>query len=188
MLSTFVIFPTTVAVSEICLGIRPSAVRAYSRVFANAGRVFGTYLLATLIVVMGLLALIVPGFVLGIWYMFVGPVVVIESVGGRAALKRSRELGRGFYWRNFGVYLLLSLVVVVVMLVVAVLAGALVGAVLGVVGFSIDDITRISMLVGTVSFILFTPVILIALVLLYYDMRARKEGYGATQLAEDLQL
>jgi hypothetical protein len=32
-----------------------------------------------------------------------------------------------------------------------------------------------------------SPLLSIATILLYYDMRARKEGYGVAQLAEELQ-
>ena len=56
--SMFVTFPATVAVSEICLGIKPSVGRSYKRGFAQPGKVLGTYLLAFAIIILGLLALL----------------------------------------------------------------------------------------------------------------------------------
>jgi hypothetical protein len=179
MASTLVFFPAAVAVSEICLGIRPSVARAYRRAFAHPGRVLGTYLLSLLMIMLGVVALVIPGIVFVLWYLFVASVVVIEGLGGRAALRRSRELGRGSYFRNLGVLLVAFFATVAAAtLVMAVLA--IIAAVLGV-----GDV-KIYELLWSFSVLVAMPAYIVSIVLLYYDMRARKEGYGAAQLAEDL--
>jgi hypothetical protein len=179
----FVTFPATIAVSEICLGVKPSVSRSYRRAFADPGRVIGTYLLAFVIIFLGMLALLVPGIIFALWYMFVGPVVMIESLGGWAALKRSRELGRGYYWRNLGIYFLVTILAILSVAVV----GAVLGGVLGIVFFLLGvQQQAIIVLVASLAALAIMPVVIVTIVLLYYDMRARKEGYGAAQLAEDM--
>lgn len=49
-------------------------------------------------VVIGLIALIIPGIVLFTWFALAGPVVELEGAGVRAALARSRQLVRGRFW------------------------------------------------------------------------------------------
>jgi hypothetical protein len=173
--SIFVTFPTTVAVSEICLDIKPTVGRSYQRAFAQPGKLVGTYLLALVIMFLGFLVLFIPGLVFSVWYAFIGPVVVLEALAGRAALKRSRELGRGYYLRNFGI-IFLGTLLVMVLTALALLGGvAIAGIGLGVADF-----------LSTVLGLVVAPPLAILPVLLYYDMRARKEGYAAAQLADDL--
>jgi hypothetical protein len=176
--SMFVAFPATVAVSEVCLGIRPNVGRSYQRAFAQPGKAIGTYLLAAAIMFLGLLALIVPGIIFLLWYMLIGPVVILEGLAGRAALRRSRELGRGHYLRNLGIFWVSMLISILIM---AVLSGIL-GAASYFAGVS-PAVTEF--LTGLIALFAFPPNIIVV-VLLYYDMRVRKEGYGAAQLADDL--
>lgn len=49
-------------------------------------------------VIIGLVALIVPGIVLFTWFALAGPVVELEGAGVRAAFRRSRQLVRGRFW------------------------------------------------------------------------------------------
>jgi hypothetical protein len=176
--SMFVTFPATVAVSEICLGIKPNVGRAYRRAFAQPGRLVGTYLLAFVIIFLGYVALLIPGIVVSLWYMFIGPVVVLESLAGRAALKRSRELGKGYYLRNLGILWLNILLLVL-------LAGLL-GGLVGILGYFAGLGPEGGRFLGSLMGLIVAPPSAISVVLLYYDMRVRKEDYGATQLAEDL--
>jgi hypothetical protein len=176
--SMFVSFPATVAVSEICLGIKPSVGRAYRRAFAQPGRLVGTYLLAFGIIALGFVALYIPGIVFSLWYMFIGPVVVLESLAGRAALKRSRELGKGYYLRNLGIFWVNLLLVLLLAMVL--------GGILGLLAFLVGPGSEVVKFIAGLGGLIVTPPGVIAVVLLYYDMRVRKDGYGAAQLAEDL--
>jgi hypothetical protein len=187
----FAVYPITVVVSEICLGLRPSVLRAYRRAFAHPGRLFGTVLLSSLIIILGIIALVIPGIVFVVWYLFVGPVVILEGLGGRAALRRSRELGRDCYWRNFGIGLVVMLMalamglIAIVAFFMALLFGA--GLLMESAPNIPDPILRV---LGAFILAAFLPIYTVAVVLLYYDMhydmRARKEAYGATQLADDI--
>ncbi|MET4388810.1 hypothetical protein ABIB73_004575 [Bradyrhizobium sp. F1.4.3] len=178
----FIIFPTVVAVSEVCLDIRPTVARSYRRAFARPGRLFGAYFLTVAIVFGGFILLLIPGILFSVWYMLVGPVVVLEALTVRATLKRSRELGRGYYWRNFGTLFGGSILVLIPTMLIAGIAGASIGYLTdaGPWRFGVAE------LVGNLMGLIAAPPLAIMPVLLYYDMRARKEGYAAAQLAEEL--
>lgn len=67
-------------------------------------------ILFALTVAVGLVALVVPGVIAFVWFVLAAPVVEIEGRGVGDALRRSRELVRGNFWR---VLILLAPVLVV---------------------------------------------------------------------------
>lgn len=62
------------------------------------GRLIAADVLVSLVVVVGFLLLIAPGFVFLGWFAFVAPVIEIEDRGVRDGFRRSRELVRGRFW------------------------------------------------------------------------------------------
>lgn len=197
----------TIAVSDVCLGYKPSAKRSYRRLSASTfGRLLVTGLQVTLLL-FGLAILAVVGFgitvgaasaggglgvalagaafaivfvIFCIWFflsaMFVAPIVVLEGQWGLAAIKRSRRLAKGFLWRNLGAFLLLFLAITI--------AAGIVGGVLGLL-IPIES-HAFNLTVVAIQHLVAAPLALILILLLYYDLRARKEGYNMTTLAEDL--
>ena len=177
--SMFVYGAVTVAVSDICLGNRPTVKRSYAAIGRVFGRYIGAYLLLLLIVMVGFVLLIVPGFIAAVLLMFALPAVVIERKGAIASLKRSMFLGKGFYWRNFGISLLVGIIAVIAMtLIVAVIV-----VVLLVIG--VEDEFLFNLLMA-ITGIFVTPLFQIPLVLLYYDMRVRKEFFDGSALAQEM--
>ena len=177
---TVAALPTTVAISEICLGMKPGFSRSYKRAFSDPGRVVKTYLHLYLVIFVRFLLLFIPGIVFSIWYMFTGPVLVLEGLGGSEAMRRSRQLGKGHYWRNFGVYL----VAVILFYLIVFLLGGVLGFLFAIFGQSFPALIIVATLFGDLA----APFLVSLAVLLYYDMRARRESYGAAQLTEDLRL
>ena len=124
----------------------------------------------------------VPGFlvavVLSIWFstMFslVTPVVVLERERPGAALARSWRLVRRSFWRVFGILLLASIIVAVASAILQIpftFLSALFG---GTSGFSAGTVIAVigTIAAGTVT----RPISAAVTVLLYVDMRMRKEG------------
>jgi hypothetical protein len=75
------------------------------------GQLIVVGLVASILIVIGFFALIVPGLILiTIWSVFV-PVIVLERAPGLSSLSRSRELVRGNGWQVFGVLLVLFVLV-----------------------------------------------------------------------------
>lgn len=170
---------TTIALSDICLGNKPSFVRAYAKVLGPlVGKLLLTNLLTSLLLLVGAFLLILPALLFGVWFMFASPVVVLEGKWGGAALKRSLALGKGFFLRN--------LAVVIVLMLVSYLAGGLVGLLFGLlVPESVGSFwfrTVIAALQAAVAL----PISTISFVLMYYDMRVRKEAYDSVALAQEL--
>lgn len=60
------------------------------------GSLWGTRLVAGILILLGLLAAVLPGIILMIRYALVDPIVVLEGVGGAQARRRSRELAVGW--------------------------------------------------------------------------------------------
>src|SRR2546425_7111779 len=74
-----------------------------------------------IIVVLGFIALIVPGIILAIMFSLAFPVLLIENKGVLDSMGRSRELVGHRWLKTFGVYLVLGIIVVVA----SVIAGAI---------------------------------------------------------------
>jgi hypothetical protein len=62
----------------------------------------GTVILSALATFAGLIAFVLPGLVMAIWFQFVGQVVILEHGSYLGALRRCRELVRGLWWRTLG--------------------------------------------------------------------------------------
>ncbi len=71
-------------------------------------RLISADLLVTLVVLVGLLLVVVPGVLFFAWFAFVAPVIEIEDRTVRGAFRRSRELVRGRVWIVLGVVALLE--------------------------------------------------------------------------------
>jgi hypothetical protein len=124
----------------------------------------------------------VPGFllavVLSIWFstMFslVTPVVVLERERPGAALARSWRLVRRSFWRVFGILLLASIIVAVASAILQLPFTFLSTLFGGAAGFSAGTVIAV---VGTIAAGTVTrPISAAVTVLLYVDMRIRKEG------------
>ena len=181
------LFPTgavTVAVSDICLGNRPGLRSAYRIMFANFWRYVGTYLLFVLAFAAGLVLLVVPGLIAAVWFMFSCQVCVIERRGPVASLRRSRRLVQGSFWRCAGIWLAMLCIVVLgavlLMVVFQLFAAYAVGDWYTETWTVLDDLVN-----AAITFCI-VPLMLTGLVLLYYDLRIRKENFDSASLMDEL--
>ena len=154
-------------------------------IVACYSRAFGVLVPAAVVVVIVTLALVASGilwliligvplffYLLVIWF-FAMPAVVIEGRDGIAALKRSRELTLGSWWRLFGI------VIIYVLLIIAVVIAV------GIISVAMDNDVLLTL--GTaLIWALLTPLYYAGSVLVYVDLRVRNEGYGTEALAADL--
>lgn len=117
------------------------------------------------IVLVGLLAAVVPGVLVFVWFGLSGPVVEIEKRTVRGAFARSWRLVRGNFWT------------VLLVLGPIELAGDLLGdALAGLVHDLLGEGFLTGWLAETVSNVVLTPVFAIAAVLLTLDLIAAKDG------------
>lgn len=75
--------------------------------------------LAGLIVLAGFIFFIIPGVLFSVWFSLILYALVIEDKKGAAALSRSKELVGGCWWKIFGRYIILGLILIGISLVLA---------------------------------------------------------------------
>ena len=104
--------------------------------------------------------------------------VVFENSGASESLNRSFALSKDSAWRIFGVILLSYVVLVVAQIAIGLTVQLVISMVLGS--------PVIAGMVGNVIGALLYPFLSIALMVLYFDQRIRKEGYDLDVLSDRL--
>ena len=132
-----------------------------------------------------MLLLIIPAAVFAVIvfytrWLFAAPIVILERLGPVAALRRSWRLVRGSTGRVFGITVLVGLIT-------GILSTA-VSALLSVATQFGDDTLRLilNQLTTLLADVVILPISLIVIVLLYYDLRIRREAFDIEMLAANL--
>lgn len=196
--------PLVYAISDVCVGNRPRIRRSYQRagwrtflavsLDCAAATVFiAAPVLAAYLIIAGLIygaekylgelgavvqllgvaltigAAIVMTLLILVWVLYV-PIIAVLEPGSSPfrAIRRSRWLGQGYSKRTAAVA---TVIVAIFMLASAIYTQ-----------FAASPFE----LVGVLAARLLGPIPYIAATLIYYDLRARKEGYGITERPEDL--
>ena len=195
------LFPTGAllfASAQAYLGNHITADAAFKQVTRRFLSYLGSSLL--LILVVGALAITVIGIPFAIYFgtrwSFYGQAVMIEETSATDALKRSRELVRGMWWRIFGIILAIFLIAFMIQTVLQffllfafgfteTISGE--GGVLEMFRRMFEpELTSWEGLAAYViqSFLnyfvtsLILPLTSVGTTLLYFDQRIRKEGFG----------
>ncbi len=187
----------TTAVSSIYLGEPIGIAESLRRVRPRLGKLLGATLLTSLIVVLGMVACIAPGVYFLLSYLLVGQVVVIEGLGPTEAMRRSSELMRkksdkGFFRNN----IMKASVILIIVFMLAAAAGGIVSLPFGIAQVLTHDRSHppsllgpMHLLQGTLTMIVqagVSPIGTIAMILFYYDIRIRKEGFDLQMLASSM--
>jgi hypothetical protein len=150
-------------VSDVQDGRRDSSV---SQLLGAATPVIGQLILVGIVagigIVLGFIAIIVPGLILLTLWSVAAPVVVLEHPGVFAALRRSRELVRGNAWQVFGVIVVLVLGVGVVSFVIELIAAS--------AGTAVGLVVRV--IVGVLT----APITALAQAVLYFKLSGAPGG------------
>jgi hypothetical protein len=155
------------ALRAVAHGGRPSAGQSFVAGFEAFTPLFFAILLAAAGIALGLLLLIIPGVYLFVRWFFVPQAVVLEGARGPGALTRSFEAVQGFWWRTFGLVILVNLA--------AALPGILIASPFAALASSTDR--AVWSMVGTICAESVTmPFVALFSTLLYYDLRARRAG------------
>jgi hypothetical protein len=155
------------ALHQIAGGERPSAGQVLVAGFEAFTPLFAAVALAAAGIALGLIALIVPGIYLAVRWYFVPQCVVIEGARGPQALARSSLLVTGFWWRTFGLVLLVNVAIAI--------PGFILLEPFRAVAESTDR--AVWALIGSaVTTSVTTPFVALFSTLLYYDLLARRVG------------
>lgn len=141
---------------------------SYGYAWSRLGTALGTSILVGL--ALGALVLTIIGIpfaiYLGVCWCFVLPCVMIKGTGIIEAFSKSYALVKGNWWRVFGINLMFSII----------MAG-------------INSIAGIIPVLGlAISTIVGVPVVVLGSVLLYFDLRVRKQGYTLDDLTKELNI
>ena len=168
---------TVMAVSNIHLDRPVSLGLAFSSARSSMLRVVLIAFAVGVAAGIGLIFLIVPGIYLWLIWSLAVPVTVLEGGGLNASTSRSNALTRGSRGRIFVIYLLFVVLAIVVASIFQMPLGVL-GVLLGRGNQSALALVTAVSAVGTfLSTTLVGPLATIALTLIYYDQRVRKEGF-----------
>lgn len=136
-----------------------------------------------------LLALAVPliilfplGIYLYIRWVLSWGAILIEREGPISCLKRSWALTRRAWWHAFGVLLVAGIILMIVTLVVVGVLAAL-GAAAGFLVGNTALTQVLTSVAGTIGNLVIAPVSVAYYVVLYYELRARNEGFDLAQRA-----
>jgi len=172
----------TFAACESALGRPVTAAGVLRGVLRRYFQLLGYWLL---IGVMAIAFCLLP---LWIWiwvsWVVVMPVMFIENVSLGAAMSRSWRLVGGRWWRTFLIVFLIFIVFYAVRLALS--AFIALGQTLLQLVISPLVVVWISGATGVVVDSLVNPVFQIAIVLIYFDLRVRREGLDLFQLAQGL--
>lgn len=175
----FLTAATARAAVETYQGHQPTVKSTYRFALSRTHSILLVLFLTALAVLGGFILLIVPGIIFMIRFTFAPTVVVVEGLRGRAAMKRSWRLSREFFWKVLGVTLLAGLLSSLVAGVVAIP--------LTMVAFAVGaEAWPVSALGSSMGSIVAQPFTSIVGVLLYFDLRIRKEGLDLAVTAQDL--
>ncbi len=168
----------TLVITDDVLGHRTPLGALWTRVRPRLPRLIGLSFLIGLLQLLGLCLFVAPGIWLwGIWAVAV-PAFMVEDLGAVAAMRRSRDLVRGTFWRVWGIRVLGVIVVGVISAILGVpfkVIGAVFGGSESGVGLPIAYVLLTS--VGSILSMTFTAPLRAGIdALLYIDLRMRKEG------------
>ena len=156
---------TAVIITQLTAApLRPVELRVAFQVFRKRWRPFlKTMIMVTLLIVIGFVLGIIPGLVMMIRYSLYAPVVLIEGLEKRAAMRRARELASRSWWT-------IIIVVMLQLLIPSIISGIL-GAIVGQ-NFDGDSLSRrIVQQLLNFNQILVLPLMSIVPALLYIKMR-----------------
>jgi hypothetical protein len=143
--------------ADLSIGETLAHIRPRLNTLAVAG------ILAAIVITIGFILLIVPGFfLLTIWSLIV-PVIVLENSGIMDSFGRSRELTRGYRWGVFG------------RIIVTVLITAVAGAIISLITRALLPDSVDEYVANVVSSSATAPFAALVWTLMYYRLRAARE-------------
>jgi hypothetical protein len=163
----------TRAVAAEVAGEDPGVEQSYRFGFHRLGSVLLVSVLVGLAIIGGLLLLIIPGIYIGVRLAVSIEALVVEGRRGTQAMGRSWELVGGHWWHAFGTLVVAGLLTGVV--------NAVITAPFGNTGWFVQAVA------AAVATVVTLPYGVLVGVLLYLDLRARKETLTLEQLRTELQ-
>jgi hypothetical protein len=168
------------AVGDAYVGQTPTVEGSYRLALSKLRSVLLVEVLVGLSVLGGFVLFVIPGIIVAVRLMTASSAVVLEDVRGRKALSRSWRLTQDHAWRLFGTWLLASLLAGIVSGLLTAPVAYLANSMPCSTGWVLRAIAQIAVAVLVQPFVTAIPV------LLYLDLRVRKEGLDLALMAREL--
>jgi hypothetical protein len=179
---------TVVAVSQILLERETNIAEAFNSIRPRIGELIVISINVGVRVLLGTLFLIVPGILLALRYSLAIPVAVLEEAGVSDSLSRSGTLTKGHRGRILLVYFLLFVLIIIGTMLWPFLTMFVAGIFSPAVRADQPPVwMQVVLQFGSfVSESLLSPIMTIALTLVYYDERVRKEAFDLEHMMRQL--
>ena len=169
------------AIGNAYLGEKPSAVESIRYALSRLHSILWVSILAGLAALAGLLLLIIPGIYIWVIFALAVPALMLEGSRGTKALGRSNQLVKDHWWQAFGFLLMAYFLMFVIAFIL--------GGILGAISFAAVDeesITAVVLnnVVNLLAQLVTTPFVAAATIVLYFDLRIRKEAFDLQLLAQ----
>jgi len=151
---------------------------AFAGLTGRVGTLVWLQFAAGLLIAVGLILLVVPGILALVWTAVALPAAAIERVPTGKALRRSRALARGHAGHVLATLGLAFVLVIALFLGSGLAVGALTAA------LGLGD--RLVGFLGALLFVPLFPLFAVAVTLLYFDLRVRREGADLEAMAAAL--
>jgi hypothetical protein len=185
-----IMFPLTLGVivyaaNQVMNGRTTTILRALEGTLQRYWALAGLSLLIGLVVFSGIVVLTIPVVIwlLVRWGVSV-PALLAEGLSPVDALGRSWGLVDGRWWRTVGIFCLVLLLTGVASAMVEFMAGFIIGL---IPALGEDFRSGLAVVAASLAGALVAPVTYIAITLMYYDLRVRREGFDLDQLAQQAQ-
>ncbi|MGH7933908.1 MAG: hypothetical protein ACREQN_12195 [Candidatus Binataceae bacterium] len=163
----------TLAVASVCLDQPMTVVDAYQATRPILPALIGTYVLFYALLILAGIALLIPAIYFGICWSLVVPVMIVERRFGMDALRRSRGLVRGSWWRTLGVFFVAALIVEVPV---------------GVLQLFWAFIPFLGHILGQAAAAVASTYSGAVVVIYYFDRRCRTEDFDLRLLSEQIRM
>ena len=175
----FLVAAVARAASDAYLGEPVGIGRTYRYALSRLPAILWITVLTSVLTIIGFILLIIPGIIAFVRLALAPPVLVVEDVRGTKAVGRSWRLTSGNFWRLLALLILSTLIATVGVLIITI-PTEVVALMVGPAGWPI------SALGSTLATVLITPFSMLIIVLFYFDMRIRKEGFDIEVMAQEL--
>ena len=157
--------------AEATIGDPVDVEASYRWGFKRFASVFLVAILVGITVAIGFLLLVIPGIIFLVFFSVSVPALVVENRRGTEAMRRSWGLVSGHFWHA---------------LVVILVAAIITGIVAGIIGSIGGSNWVLRWIFGAIGQIITAPFTALVSVLLYLDLRARKEALTVERLRAEL--
>jgi hypothetical protein len=172
---------TVKAVGEAYLGHSPDWRASLGYAGSRIWGLLGLAIVLGILLTIGYILIIIPGIYLTVIWCAAIPAFMIEGLPALGSMQRSSDLVRGRWWATFGRVLAAIIVYAILYAIVTAIGGAIAGDASSYTVFLI-----IRTVFTTIAALLLTPFVAAVFVVLYIDLRVRKEAFDIEALAQTL--